>query len=136
KSVTCAVTGPSVVTTLPCAPSMTVDLAGANDGDYAVSFTVTDSLDHTATGSATYTLLQTAPVVHLPSSGTSRSVPLTVDLGADVASVSCSVSGPSTVTLTPCAASTTLDLAGALDGDYTVTYTVTDSQGHQASGSA
>ena len=68
--------------------------------------------------------------MHLPASGASRSVPVTADLGADVSDVSCTVAGPSAVSVTPCGASMTLDLTGAWDGIYTVTVTVTDSQGN------
>jgi hypothetical protein len=139
----CSVSGPNGLTFTPstCAPSMTFTIPAAGwDGDYVLTVTVTDHLGATASATATYTLTQVAPTASIvPASGTGRAVTATVDPGADVASIVCSVAGPNGLTVTPstCGTSTTFTIpAGGWDGDYVVTVTVTDHAGSSMSASA
>ena len=102
--------------------------------------TATDGGGLTNSGSATYTVDRQvdAPTLSLAtSSGTGHRITATAtDPVADLASLTCTVSddhGTTVLAPAPCATSTKLDLpAAALDGDYTVTTTATDTVGNTA----
>ena len=132
STVTCAVVGPNIsVTPTSCTSTAVIFTipAGGWDGGYVVTVTVTDHANHSLSDAATYTLTQVAPAITMPAPGTDRVVPLTVDPGADVKTITCSVSGPNGLAFTAasCGASMSLGIpASGLDGDYVLTVTVTD----------
>jgi large repetitive protein len=145
-TLTCTITGPSTTATLtPCAAGAnTLDLSAAKDGTYTITVTATDSLGLTSSGTATYYVDRavTTPTVGLPSapaaSGSGHTVAVTVsEPDTDGVTLSCSVSGPGTATLSSCGASMTLDIAaGAPDGAYVVSVTATDALGNTSTGTA
>ena len=132
---TCWVTGPSVMTVLTCGPTTTVDLSGAADGTYVLHVTATDAAGNTTTaGSASYVLdtsAPPAPTVTAPGSPSQGRTPsFTFGDSEPGVTFSCSVSGPATVTITTCGATTTIDLRGAPDGTYTLTVSAVDAAGN------
>ncbi|HET6817403.1 MAG TPA: Ig-like domain-containing protein [Mycobacteriales bacterium] len=134
---TCTVTGPSTVTVTSCGATTTLDLTGAADGTYVLHVTATDAAGNTSTaGSASYVLDTTvppAPSVTAPvSPAQGRTPSFSVSDAEGGVSFTCTVSGPSTVTITSCGATTTVSLTGAADGTYTVTVVAVDAAGNSS----
>jgi predicted phage tail protein len=129
----CSVSGPSPASASTCGPMTTLDLAGADNGDYVLSVTAIDAAGNVSGATtASYRLdaaAPPAPSVDGPGIGRGRFPIFAVTDGQDDVSFTCTVSGPSTAHVSQCGASTWLDLAGAVDGDYTVSVTATDPLG-------
>src|SRR3954468_15414660 len=135
-TVDCTVTGPDPSAPHTCtATAAGLDLRNSPDGQYTLNVRATQN-GRSASTSIDYTVDQATPVVTVPAPSKTRTVPVSVAPGPDVASLTCAVSGPTATTLSPCASSTTLDLTSAKDGDYTVAVTVTDSLNHTATSGA
>src|SRR4051812_25513273 len=142
KTITCSVSGPNglAFTAATCGASMSLGIPASGwDGDYVLTVTVTDHNNSTRTATATYTLQLPAPGIAPLGAGSSRSLPVTITPGPDVSAMTCSVTGPNSLTFTPssCTPSMTLTIpSGGWDGIYTLTGTVTDHLGNQANSSA
>ncbi|HEX3907059.1 MAG TPA: Ig-like domain-containing protein [Mycobacteriales bacterium] len=134
----CTVSGPATVTVTSCGATSSLDLTGAPDGHYVLSVVATDSFGQDSeAGTATYVLDTTAPaapVVTPPDSpGSTRHPDFAVSDAEDGMAFTCTVDGPSLVSVTACDAMTTLDLTGGVDGTYTVSVTATDPAGNISS---
>jgi large repetitive protein len=138
---------PGVVTA--CGTTTTLNLSSANgDGLYTLSVTETDAAGNTsAAGTATYTLDTTPPpmptatlTVPASSPGNVTAPQFTVTGVESGATLTCSVTGPTTVPASAvgCGATTTVDLSGAgRDGTYQLAVTATDVAGNtSAAGTA
>jgi large repetitive protein len=133
---TCVVTSPDSRTVFSgaCPVSGTFDTVGFGDGVYTLVVTATDSAGNASTTTVTWrrdTQPPPVPTVTAPASpGNSRTPSLTVTEPESPVTFTCTVSGPSSVTVTACGLTVTLDLIGASDGTYTVFVTATDPAGN------
>jgi hypothetical protein len=130
--ITCLLTAPNGHTVYSgvCPVAGDFDTTGFGDGIYTLTVTATDVAGNSATTTVTWTK-DTAPppapgVVAPPSPAQPRNVSFTVTDSESGVVFTCTVSGPSSVAVTSCGATTVLNLAGATDGTYTVTVTATD----------
>jgi large repetitive protein len=137
-SYVCSVSGPSAVTTSSCGPTTTINLTTAGDGTYTLSVAAVDGLDHLGpVATTTYTLDTNpppVPTVTAPQSPGSDSSPtFTVNEPDATATLTCTVSGPTTVlsSAITCGPTTTVDLSGAgRDGTYKLSVTASDGDGN------
>lgn len=133
------VSGPTAVGFSQCGPDVVLDLAGAKDGVYVVSVSVTDPAGNTSTvATASYELDTTAPnqpVVTAPESPAQGRAPdFAVSVDEPGLTYNCvEVSGPSAVGFRSCGPDTVLDLSTAKDGTYVIAVTVTDKAGNTSS---
>lgn len=119
-----------------CAAPVTYDLSGQPDGGYTVSVRATDAAGNTGpAASATYVLDTTGPATAIvagqasPDNVTSPAWSFTSEGGA---TTECRLrSGGSVVyAFAPCVGSTTYDIAGRPDGDYSLEVRATDRAGN------
>jgi hypothetical protein len=138
--VTCLLTSPGGRTVFSgaCPPSGTFDTTGFGDGTYTLVVTATDSAGNFSTTTVSWrrdTRPPPVPVVTAPTSpAQGRSPSFVVTDTESPVTWTCTVTGPSVVSVVACGPTTTIDLAGALDGTYTVTVTATDPAGNTSAG--
>src|SRR3954451_8212727 len=102
-TVDCTVTGPDPSAPHTCtATAAGLDLRNSPDGQYTLSVRATQN-GRSASTSVDYAVDQATPVVTVPAPSKTRTVPVSIAPGPDVASLTCAVSGPTTTTLSPCA---------------------------------
>jgi hypothetical protein len=137
---TCVLTSPAGLTVASglCPADGVFDTTGFTDGVYTLVVTATDSAGNASTTTVSWTRdtkAPVAPVVKAPKSPAQGRLPVfTVTDAESPVTWTCSVTGPSVVTVTVCGPSATLDLSGALDGVYTLTVTATDPAGNTSLG--
>ena len=135
-TLTCALVGPGggTVSTGPCPAGGAFDTTGHGDGVYTLTVTATDPAGNSSTTTVSWTRDTTPPAqpsVQAPTSpARSRAPSFTVTDADTVATWQCSVTGPSTVTVSSCGPTTTLNLTGGADGTYTVSVTAVDAAGN------
>jgi large repetitive protein len=142
-SFSCVLTAPGGATVFSgrCPVGGGFDTTGFGDGLYTLVVTATDAAGNSSSTTVSWTRDTVAPPVpsvsapSSPAQGRSPSFPVT-DAEAGV-TFTCTVTGPSTVVVTSCGPTTTIDLSGAADGTYVVRVTATDAAGNtSAAGSA
>ena len=135
---TCLVTSPGGQTVFSglCPADGTFDTAGFADGVYTLQVTATDSAGNASTTTVTWrrdTQPPPVPVVTTPASpGNTPAPSFAVTEPESPVTYTCSVDGPSTVTVTSCGLTVVLDLSNARDGIYTVFVTATDPAGNES----
>jgi hypothetical protein len=135
---TCVLTAPDGRTVFSgaCPAGGSFVTTGFVDGIYSLTVTATDSAGNFSTTTVTWrrdTIPPPVPVVSAPSSpGNTRAPAFPVDEPEAPVTYTCTVTGPSTVTVTACGPTVTLDLSSAADGTYTVFVTATDPAGNQS----
>ena len=135
---TCVLTSPGGRTVYSglCPADGSFDTTGFSDGIYTLVVTATDSAANASTTTVSWRRDTTPPPVPVvaapPSPSNDRAPSFTVTEPESPVTFTCTVTGPSTVTVTACGRTVTLDLSNASDGTYTVSVTATDPAGNES----
>jgi large repetitive protein len=117
-----------------CPSGGVFDTSGFGDGVYTLVVTATDAAGNSSSTTLTWTrdtVAPPAPSVTAPASpAQDRSLSFTVADAESGVTFTCSVTGPSAVTVLTCGPTTTVDLSGAADGTYVLRVTATDAAGN------
>src|SRR4051794_27595038 len=123
-----------------CRSDGVFDTSGFGDGVYTLRVTATDAAGNSSSTTVTWTrdtVAPPAPAVSAPGSpAQDRSPSFTVGDAEAGVTYLCTVSGPSSVSVTTCGSTTTINLNGAADGTYTVTVIAVDAAGNRSSGTS